>query len=249
LISAFVFVYVVCVLLPVCWCQDPAPGWLAYAVGTNPAQTGRLTYIEAKWVVGANPRNSDAFYSPWFGIESSDNLNLIQPVNPWLGDSWSIYNEYYQWSPTYNYNSDMHVVRPGDQLFGSVTFNPANQSYTVYHSDLTDGWSVTSVIAVQQKGNTYKNYTMAYFVYEKVNDCNSYPPDGSVTFSDILMQFDDHTVTPSWKTGVVDEVCDFTAHVVDSATIQITWNPNAPNPSKDKYQPNTHSLHPKAEIN
>ena len=41
--------------------------------------------MEAKWVVLDKPKIPGAFYSPWFGIESSDNLNLIQPVNPWSG--------------------------------------------------------------------------------------------------------------------------------------------------------------------
>ena len=30
-------------------------------------------------------------------LQTSDNLNLLQPVNPWLGNEWQIYNEYYQW--------------------------------------------------------------------------------------------------------------------------------------------------------
>jgi hypothetical protein len=62
--------------------------------------------MEAYWKVGQDPVESGAFFSPWFGIEASDNLNLIQPVNPWMGDSWAMYNEYYQWSPTNNINSD-----------------------------------------------------------------------------------------------------------------------------------------------
>ena len=64
--------------------QDPAEGWLGYAVGTNP-DGGIITYIEAKWKVGQNPKRGCAFFSPWYGIEASDNLNLIQPVNPWTG--------------------------------------------------------------------------------------------------------------------------------------------------------------------
>ncbi len=117
--------------------QDPAPGWLAYAVGAcsggraawagvggcrpcgtlrppraalryrngprcrrcqlpactrartrlpspssaaNPPSAGqRITYIEAQWTVLGIPSQGGAFYSPWFGIETSDNLNLYQP--------------------------------------------------------------------------------------------------------------------------------------------------------------------------
>ena len=77
--------------------QDPADGWLGYATGVNPSGEGRITYMSAQWTVGQNPAVGGAFFSPWFGIEASDNLNLIQPVNPWVGDSWQIYNEYFQW--------------------------------------------------------------------------------------------------------------------------------------------------------
>lgn len=64
--------------------QDPAEGWLGYAKATYPQ--GIITYIEAKWRVPDDPADGGAFFSPWFGIEASDNLNLIQPVNPWVGE-------------------------------------------------------------------------------------------------------------------------------------------------------------------
>jgi len=205
--------------------QDPAEGWLGYAMGVSPTGTGRITYMEAKWKVGQNPEVGGAFFSPWFGIEASDNLNLIQPVNPWVGDSWEIYNEYFQWSPENNYNSDSTTVQPGDVLFGSVTYIPENNTYTIYHSDMTRGWSVTSSIDIQQDNSgNYKNYTIAYVVYEKDADCNQYPPDGSVTFYDIRIDYDGQTVTPQWTTSYVDDVCNNRAKVVDPQTIQITWD-------------------------
>ena len=55
--------------------------------------------------MGAEPKHTRAFFSPWFGMDPADNLNLIQPVNPWSGSSWAMYTEYYQWSPTHNSNS------------------------------------------------------------------------------------------------------------------------------------------------
>jgi len=206
--------------------QDPANGWLGYAKGVNPSGNGRITYIEAKWYVLNDPVVGGAFFSPWFGIESSDNLNLIQPVNPWVGDEWQIYNEYFQWEPVHNYNSASHTVSAGDLLFGSCTFNPNNQTYTVYHSDVTSGWSVTSNIAVQKRAGDYKNYTIAYFVFEKPARCSQYPPDGKVTFFDILIQYDGQTVTPSWTTSYVDNVCNNRASVINSTTIEITWDTN-----------------------
>lgn len=48
--------------------QDPADGWMAYAVGTTPAGTERITFMQMKWVVSNNAQSSFAFYSPWFGM-------------------------------------------------------------------------------------------------------------------------------------------------------------------------------------
>jgi hypothetical protein len=40
-----------------------------------------------------------------------------------------IYNEYYQWqNPTRNQNSASHVVKPGDELYGSITYEPQTNS-------------------------------------------------------------------------------------------------------------------------
>jgi len=166
------------------------------------------------------------FFSPWFGIEASDNLNLIQPVNPWVEDHWEIYNEYFQWEPENNINSDSHTVQAGDILFGSVTFNPKNQSYTMYHLDMTDGWSVKTNIPVQQDPDTgyYKNFTIVYFVFEKDADCDQYPADGEVTFYDIKIQYNNKPVLPQWTTGIVDNTCNCRATVVDDATVKITWD-------------------------
>ena len=75
---------------------------MAYAVG-DISSTGaeRITRLEMTWTVGAEPAHSSAFFSPWFGMDPADNLNLIQPVNPWSsgflkGGNWAAYTEYYQ---------------------------------------------------------------------------------------------------------------------------------------------------------
>ena len=139
--------------------------------------------MDAYWPVGATPKRSQSFYSPWFGIDASDNLNLLQPVNPWMGNEWLIYNEYYQWSPSHNQNSAQHVVKAKDLLYGSVSLDPKTKSYNVYHNvSGSTTWDVTMNIPIQ-KGKTY---TIAYVVYEKVAPCGDYPPDGSVTFSQVV---------------------------------------------------------------
>eukprot|EP01084_Bolivina_argentea_P155217 270495_1 len=208
--------------------QDPANGWLGYALGKNPnGGTDPITQIEAYWTNLQEPTQKNCFYSPWFGIETSDNLNLLQPVNPWENREWSIYNEYFQWQPPHNENSRKHVVYPGDKLYGSITYQPATHSYNVYHSDETKGheWSVNMTVAVQKKGSDYKTYNMIYVVFEKTcSSCDMYPPDDIVTFSNITVLWAGKKLSPTWTTSYVDNVCNNRAHVVDAETITITWN-------------------------
>eukprot|EP00052_Salpingoeca_macrocollata_P001027 m.23417 g.23417 ORF g.23417 m.23417 type:complete len:253 (-) comp11046_c0_seq1:80-838(-) len=218
------FVALVC-LLPLALAQDPAEGWMGYAKGVSPSG-GTLTHVEAKWRVGGNPSRGGAFFSPWLGIESSDNLNLIQPVNPWTGNHWEMYNEYFQWRPTHNENSDAHVVKPGDVLHGSVDYNPSRNSYTMTHRNLNDSWSVQTEIPVQHTVEGYKKYTIVYLVYEKVWACDMYPPDGEVTFFDISVEYDNQKVSPTWTTAFVDDNCNNRAHIVDESTVKITWDVN-----------------------
>jgi len=209
--------------------DDPANGWLGYALGKNPnGGNDPITFIEAWWTNLQEPTNKNCFYSPWFGIETSDNKNLLQPVNPWENREWSIYNEYFQWSPTHNQNSRSHVVYPGDLIYGSVTYQAASNSYNLYHADQTKGheWSVNMTIGVQQeRDGDYKTYNMIYVVFEKVcSQCDMYPPDDKVTFHNISVFWGGKLMEPKWTTAYVDNVCDNRAKVVDAQTIEITWN-------------------------
>ena len=62
--------------------QDPANGWLAFSSAYPPIAGQRLTFMSATWVNLDNAKDSSSFYSPWFGCDTTDNLNLLQPVNP-----------------------------------------------------------------------------------------------------------------------------------------------------------------------
>eukprot|EP01090_Pellita_catalonica_P010974 TRINITY_DN22437_c0_g1_i1.p1 TRINITY_DN22437_c0_g1~~TRINITY_DN22437_c0_g1_i1.p1 ORF type:complete len:235 (+),score=34.41 TRINITY_DN22437_c0_g1_i1:32-736(+) len=221
-ITAFCF----CLFFVFAWTKDPASSWLGYAKGVNPSGEGILTYIEAKWKVPSNPKYSGAYYTPWFGIETSDNMNLLQPVNPYDFDGWTLYNEYFQWSPEHNFNSEMHDVSPGDVIFGSVKYNPSNHSYTLFAQDLTIGWSVSSNIEIQKDvSGHYKNYTLAYFVFEHPNACYYYPTDDVVTFFDIKIAYDDKFIaSPKWTTGYVADHCSCRAHIVSESSVKITWD-------------------------
>ena len=62
------------VVLPMVAAQDPATGWMAYAVGSVPSTVQRITRMEMYWQVNSDPKRSSAFFSPWFGMDPDDNL-------------------------------------------------------------------------------------------------------------------------------------------------------------------------------
>jgi len=207
--------------------QDPAEGWMAYAVGSMPTSIQRITKLEMTWSVGAEPKRSFAFFSPWFGMDPLDNLNLIQPVNPWGGSSWSMYTEYFQWSPEHNSNSPQKSVKAGDTLRGSLVYNHLSDSYYLSQTVLETGATSTQTVKCQSG----KKYLVPYIVYEKVFSCGSYPPDGVVTFHNITMECETATEPRidckdlvTWSAKYKDDNCNMRAHIDSSDQIRITWD-------------------------
>lgn len=207
-----------------CTAQDPAEGWMAYAVG-DIGEYERITKMEMTWKIGQEAKHSFAFYSPWFGMDPDDNLNLLQPVNPWSGQSWSMYTEYFQWQPEHNSNSKQVSAEAGQTLHGSITYDASNDSYLVTQTIVETG-QISSQTVKCQNG---KKFRVPYVVYEKLFPCQDYPPDEVVTFSDILVECDgkDCTDEISWEAKVKDDNCNMAAHIVDSKTITITWDTSA----------------------
>lgn len=203
--------------------QDPATGWMAYAVGDISASNAdRITKLQMKWKVGEKAKPSFAFYSPWFGMDPSDNLNLVQPVNPWSGYSWSMYTEYFQWSPTHNSNSAQRSVEAGQTLFGSIEYLAESDSYNLTQTVVETGVTSQQIVKCQNG----KKYTVPYVVYEKTWACHSYPPDEKVTFYDIVVECDgqDCTDDVQWSAKVKDANCDMAAHIDSQREISLTWS-------------------------
>ena len=207
--------------------QDPAEGWMAYAVGAMPESVTRITTLEMTWTVGEEPKHSYAFFSPWFGMDPTDNLNLIQPVNPWGGDSWSMYTEYFQWSPEHNSNSRQQPVKAGQTLRGALRYDSSSDSYLLSQTVLETGATSTQTVKCQDG----KKYLVPYVVYEKTFPCGSYPPDGVVTFKNITVECETATGgvkdckdLVQWSAKYKDDNCNMRAHVDSSDQIRITWD-------------------------
>merc|ERR1712136_13613 len=157
---------------------------------------------EMTWTVGQTPTWSWAFFSPWFGMDPADNLNLIQPVNPWSGSAWSMYTEYYQWSPEHNSNSQSYSVQAGQTLHGALVYSAADDSYTLSQTVVETGETSSQVVQCQSG----KKFVVPYVVYEKVFSCYTYPGDGKVSFRNIIVECDgkDCTQDVQWEARIKD---------------------------------------------
>jgi len=199
---------------------------MAYAVGTVPTSVQRITLLQMQWKVGVNPKSSTAFFSPWFGMDPNDNLNLIQPVNPWSQTSWAAYTEYYQWQPTHNSNSQSISVKAGQTLQGTLTYVSSTDSYTLEQKVIETG-AVSSQKVTCQNG---KKYRIPYVVYEKKWPCADYGADQIVSFQILQAQCDGANCINNitWAAKVKDPNCQMTAHINSPTSISITWNISAP---------------------
>jgi len=224
--------------------QDPAGGWMAYAVGQVPEGTERITRMEMQWKVGAEPRKSSAFFSPWFGMDPADNLNLIQPVNPWtggfFGGSWSMYTEYFQWSPEHNSNSAQHKVQSGQTLHGALVYDKDSDSYELSQTIVETGTTSTQTVKCQSG----KKYTLPYVVYEKTFPCKDYPPDEVVTFKILKVECDgvDCQKKIKWASKVKDANCDMKAIINGTDEISITWDTSLPSKYDNYTRTELHTL-------
>lgn len=208
--------------------EDPASGWMGYARGTIPNGTERITKLEMTWTVPSEGPRSIAFYAPWFGMDPIDNKNLLQPVNPWSGvkKHWSMYTEYFQFSPIKNSNSETYPVEAGQTLRGSIVHNEAEDSYLLSHTIIETG-DMSSQVVKCQKG---KKYVIPYVVFEKKFKCSWYPPDGAMTFHNITVECDgvDCSRDVQWEAKVKDDHCNHRAVIdADRNEVTLTWDTSA----------------------
>ena len=111
--------------------------WSGYAA------TGRFTSVSATWTEPAGHCTSATRYASfWVGLDGF-NSNTVEQTGSDVDCSGGspVYYSWYEMYPAYPVNF-RNTVRPGDHLFGSVTFN-GGSGYTLVLQDTTRGWSHT----------------------------------------------------------------------------------------------------------
>jgi len=215
----FIITFIVVCLLNSIVGQDPASSWLAYT--KSPGNGGTITYINATWIVPAEPKIKNGVQPGfWFGIEPEPACNLIQPILAYQ-EGWQIFNGYYQWDNGYWYESANGNVQAGNTIFGSVTYVQASHSYDMYIECKESGWNVKSNIKIEGE----KIYTDSYFVIERQPpNCEQYPQNGGITFYDINIEINGTAVAPQWIAKKFEDACDCTPIVNNATSVTFTWN-------------------------
>jgi hypothetical protein len=112
--------------------------WSGYA-----AASGTYKSVSANWTEPKGTCSGSAKYSSfWVGLDGY-NSSTVEQTGSEMDCSGST-PEYYSWYemyPAYPVNFS-NPVSPGDQFYGSVTFN-GGSSYTLVLKDTTKGWSHT----------------------------------------------------------------------------------------------------------
>jgi|ERR1711988_123698 len=211
-------------LIQVASADDPADSWLAYTVAKGNGKM--VTFVNATWTVPDYPNRNFGGNAPgwWFGIEPEPAADLIQPILAWgdFGPEYTIFNGYYQWDNGYWWQGHSHVVKPGQTIYAYVKYLSSNNTYDMFISCIESGWSVTDNKYIESG----KVYTDVYFVVEHQPDyCSAYPANGEVTFKSIYIEWENQSQDYQWEAYKYQPACNSTPHVIDSHTVQFTWNP------------------------
>jgi hypothetical protein len=214
--------------------DDPAGSWLSYAAWTAP-NDAEITMLNTTWVVPSNPATPRGSNAPgwWFGLQTSKgNGALIQPILAYgyKGDVYSIFNACFDWTDgSWHTSPETYTVKPGDTITSSV-YKSGDREFTMVISSKDTGKTITTPYTLQKKQTLAES--TAYFVLEhQPRTCKAYPASGDCKFENIYVEVAGKEVTPTWTAAHVENACNSEAVIVDSKTIDFTWDTKADAPT------------------
>ena len=203
---------------------DPSSGWLSYARYDAPSPTDTITKLSASMIVPETPVGRLGSAAFWFGVQTFHGDGaLVQPImSKWLGDSFYMFQEIFDWTDENDEQTSPIKVAAGDLLTAEVAFvgprryimnmtNHASGRTSNYHYDLLDKQTATE--------------STAYFVLEhQPSSCRQLPPNGNVTWFNIAVEVNGQVVaSPQWKAMEEEPKCGSKAVVTDPATVSIVF--------------------------
>ena len=204
--------------------NDPSGGWLSYAVYNAPNTTDVITRMSATQIVPPTPKNNGGSPAFWFGLQTDNGDGaLVQPImSKWLGDSFYMFQEIFDWTSFNDHQTTPIKVSEGDIIQAEVTFVKESNTYKMTMN--SSGTKETSTYEYQLLQT--KTESQAYFVLEhQPNNCNELPPNGMVSWTNIEIDVNYEKVqSPTFLSQEESPKCGSKAIVVDSSTVNITWN-------------------------
>lgn len=215
---------------------DAVPAFNGWVESANDASNGPLNWISANWTVPPAPLEDvgqTLFYFP--GIQPIEQLSeqytILQPVLRWYSGVWTIES----WNCCVEGNANMGpaaVVSSGDTLYGYVQGDGCDargvcSNWFVHTGDWTNGahsWLRTSAYG-NVMGWAFGGVLEVY----GVDDCEQYPPSGSITFSNIQTRSTSYQqVYPTWNVGVTSEPpqCGYGVSAPSSSTVTLFASPD-----------------------
>ena len=86
----------------------------------------------------------------------------------------------------YTPSSDPITLNTRQHLHGALVYDSTSDSYELTQTVVETGAKSSQTVKCQNG----KKYTIPYVVYEKTFPCKDYPPDGIVTFTEIVVECD-----------------------------------------------------------
>jgi hypothetical protein len=205
-----------------CRAADPSGGWLSYAKYTAPHPTDIITRMKATMIVPPTPESANGSPAFWFGLQSEKgNAALVQPImSKWLGDSFYMFQEIFDWTDFQDKQSSPIKVEAGDVVVAQVEYIKDSNSYkmTMNSTGTTQSSTYTYQLLQQTTEST------AYFVLEHQPDkCNELPKSGNVGWNDIEIDVNYTPVKhPLFVAAQENPACGSKA-IVENGWVNITW--------------------------
>jgi hypothetical protein len=186
----------------------------------------KISYLSGVWKVPDPPSSvSTQILYYWNGVEPDDQSAVLQPVLQ-FGQTPAGGGNYWAIASWYVSSSNGVVVTGlvdcdvGDAILGQLTFLN-NGSWVTNGTNVKNGKSAYFVYTPTEV------YDYAYEVLEAYNvdnQCNLYPPSGVVHFTDIVVQSNGKTVTPTWQPMVKNNQCNEQTKVLSATAVDIVFN-------------------------
>lgn len=208
-------------------------GWVESA---HDDSNGPLNWISANWTVPQPPLLDLGQTLFWFpGIQPieqlSEHYTILQPVLRWNQGVWTIES----WNCCVDGNANVGpaaVVNSGDTLYGYVEGHGCDargvcSDWFVHTGDWTTGahsWLNTSAYG-NVMGWAFGGVLEVY----GVEDCDQYPSDGSVSFSNIQVRGANYLqVYPDWNVSITNESpqCNYGVDAATSSSVTVYASPD-----------------------